>query len=184
MGGALDNMSQSFQLAQVFDALLLGVEQADAVSYINEVFGQFALDGKWSHIGAVSNRLNDILFSKELQDLLKKVGMSKDELLRTVWEKMREEETSKVSKIPTIEKIAENLTSRNYQNKKLRNELNKKDVVFEQYVLDGKHTYTHKGEDDAKVADDIISKIVTDLSSKYPGISKKLQSISNDTKGC
>lgn len=183
-GGTMTKVMNKFDIAQVFDALLLGVEQADAVSYINEVFGQFALDGKWSHIGAVSDRLNDILFSKELQDLLKKVGMDKDELLRIVWEKMREEETSKVSKIPTIEKIAENLTSRNYQNKKLRNELNKKDVVFEQYVLDGEHTYSHKGEDDAKVADDIISKIVTDLSGKYPGMSKELQSISNDTKGC
>lgn len=183
-GGTMTKVMNKFDIAQVFDALLLGVEQADAVSYINEVFGQFALDGKWSHIGAVSDRLNDILFGKELQDLLKKVGMDKDELLRTVWEKMREEETSKVSKIPTIEKIAENLTSRNYQNKKLRNELNKNDVVFEQYVLDGEHIYTHKGEEDAKVADDIISKIVTDLSGKYPGMSKELQSIVNDTKGC
>ena len=183
-GGTMTKVMNKFDIAQVFDALLLGVEQADAVSYINEVFGQFALDGKWSHIGAVSDRLNDILFGKELQDLLKKVGMDKDELLKTVWEKMREEETSKVSKIPTIEKIAENLTSRNYQNKKLRNELNKKDVGFEQYVLDGKHTYTHKGEDGAKVADDIISKIITNLSGKYPGISKELQSISNNTKGC
>lgn len=183
-GGTMTKVMNKFDIAQVFDALLLGVEQADAVSYINEVFGQFALDGKWSHIGAVSDRLNDILFGKELQNLLKKVGMDKEELLRTVWEKMREEETSKVSKIPTIEKIAENLTSRNYQNKKLRSELNKKDVVFEQYVLDGKHVYIHKGEEDAKVADDIISKIVTDLSGKYPGLSKELQSISNDTKGC
>lgn len=183
-GGTMTKVMNKFDIAQVFDALLLGVEQADVVSYINEVFGQFALDSKWSHIGAVSDRLNDILFGKELQDLLKKVGMDKDELLKTVWEKMREEETSKVSKIPTIEKIAENLTSRNYQNKKLRNELNKNDVGFEQYVLDGKHVYIHKGEEDAKVADDIISKIVTDLSSKYPGLSKELQSISNDTKGC
>jgi len=145
-GGTMTKVMNKFDIAQVFDALLLGVEQADAVSYINEVFGQFALDGKWSHIGAVSDRLNDILFSKELQDLLKKVGMDKDELLRTVHTTMTKDMTERAANnVPTVEAIANILTDRNHQNKVLRSKLKSKNIVFEQYVLDGKHTYVHKG---------------------------------------
>ena len=194
-GGTMTEVMNKFDIAQVFDALLLGVNQADAVSFINEVFGKFALSDEWSHIGAISDRLSDIVMGKELEDILAEVNkgesvknqLTKEKLFGEVKAKLREEEgNKKVSKIPTVEKIAENMAARNYQNKKLRNELSENDIGFEQYVLDGKHVYKHTGKESTKGGSDIINKIIGDLKTKYKtgAVPEALNSIAEDLKGC
>lgn len=194
-GGTMTEVMNKFDIAQVFDALLLGVNQADAVSFINEVFGKFALSDEWSHIGAISDRLSDIVMGKELEDILTEVNkgksvknqLTKEKLFGEVEAKLREEEgNKKVSKIPTVEKIAENMAARNYQNKKLRSELGENDIGFEQYVLDGKHVYKHTGKESTKGGSDIIDKIIGDLKTKYKtgAVPEVLNSIAEDLKGC
>lgn len=194
-GGTMTKVMNKFDIAQVFDALLLGVNQADAVSFINEVFGKFALSDEWSHIGAISDRLSDIVMGKELEDILTEVNkgkstgnqLTKSKLFAEVEAKLREEEgNKKVSKIPTVEKIAENMAARNYQNKKLRSELGENDIGFEQYVLDGKHVYKHTGKERTKGGSDIIDKIIGDLKTKYKtgAVPEALNSIAEDLKGC
>lgn len=194
-GGTMTKVMNKFDIAQVFDALLLGVNQADAVSFINEVFGKFALSDEWSHIGAISDRLSDIVMGKELEDILTEVNkgkstgnqLTKSKLFAEVEAKLREEEgNKKVSKIPTVEKIAENMAARNYQNKKLRSELGENDIGFEQYVLDGKHVYKHTGKESTKGGSDIINKIIGDLKTKYKtgAVPEALNSIAEDLKGC
>ena len=174
-GGTMTEVMNKFDIAQVFDALLLGVNQADAVSFINEVFGKFALSDEWSHIGAISDRLSDIVMGKELEDILAEVNkgkstdnqLTKGKLFAEVEAKLRKEEgNKKVSKIPTVEKIAENMAARNYQNKKLRSELGENDIGFEQYVLDGKHMYKHTGKESTK--DVIVNKaeLITSMAEK------------------
>ena len=194
-GGTMTEVMNKFDIAQVFDALLLGVNQADAVSFINEVFGKFALSDEWSHIGAISDRLSDIVMGKELEDILAEVNkgkstdnqLTKGKLFAEVEAKLRKEEgNKKVSKIPTVEKIAENMAARNYQNKKLRSELGENDIGFEQYVLDGKHMYKHTGKESTKGGSDIIDKIIGDLKDRYKNkkLSEALNSIAEDLKGC
>ena len=194
-GGTMTRVMNEFDIAQVFDALIIGVNQADAVSFINEVFGKFALSNEWSHIGAVSDRLSDIVFGRDLDSLIDEINktgkgkpFTKEELFQTVENILRKEEgDKKVSKIPTVEKITENMAVRNYQNKKLRSELNENDVGFEQYVLDGKHVYNHTGKESAKGGSDIIDKIVAELTSKNKNnkmFVDMLNSISADVKGC
>lgn len=194
-GGTMTEVMDKFDIAQVFDALLLGVNQADAVSFINEVFGKFALSDEWSHIGAISDRLSDIVMGKELEDILAEVNkgksadsqLTKGKLFAEVEAKLRKEEgNKKVSKIPTVEKIAENMAARNYQNKKLRSELGENDIGFEQYVLDGKHTYKHTGKESTKGGSAIIDKIIGDIKDRYKNkkLSEALNSIAEDLKGC
>lgn len=194
-GGTMTEVMNKFDIAQVFDALLLGVNQADAVSFINEVFGKFALSDEWSHIGAISDRLSDIVMGKELEDILAEVNkgkstdnqLTKSKLFAEVKAKLREEEgNKKVSKIPTVENIAKNMAARNYQNKKLRSELGENDIGFEQYVLDGKHVYKHTGKESTKGGSDIIDKIIGDLKTKYKtgAVPEALNSIAEDLKGC
>ena len=194
-GGTMTEVMNKFDIAQVFDALLLGVNQADAVSFINEVFGKFALSDEWSHIGAISDRLSDIVMGKELEDILAEVNkgesvknqLTKEKLFGEVEAKLREEEgNKKVSKIPTVEKIAENMAARNYQNKKLRSELGENDIGFEQYVLDGKHVYKHTGKESTKGGSDIINRIIGDLKTRYKtgAVPEALNSIAEDLKGC
>lgn len=194
-GGTMTEVMNKFDIAQVFDALLLGVNQADAVSFINEVFGKFALSDEWSHIGAISDRLSDIVMGKELEDILAEVNkgesvknqLTKEKLFGEVEAKLREEEgNKKVSNISTVEKIAENMAARNYQNKKLRSELGENGIGFEQYVLDGKHMYKHTGKESTKGGSDIIDKIIGDLKDRYniKKLSEALNSIAEDLKGC
>lgn len=193
-GGTMTKVMDKFDIAQVFDALLLGVNQADAVSFINEVFGKFALSDEWSHIGAISDRLSDIVMGKELEDILAEVNkgesvknqLTKEKLFREVEAKLREEAGKKVDNLPTVEKIAENMAARNYQNKKLRSELGENDIGFEQYVLDGKHVYKHTGKESTKGGSDIIDKIIGDLKTKYKtgAVPEALNSIAEDLKGC
>lgn len=194
-GGTMTEVMNKFDIAQVFDALLLGVNQADAVSFINEVFGKFALSNEWSHIGAISDRLSDIVMGKELEDILTEVNkgksvknqLTKEKLFGEVEAKLREAEgNKKVSKIPTVENIAKNMAARNYQNKKLRSELGENDIGFEQYVLDGKHVYKHTGKESTKGGSDIINKIIGDLKNKYKtgAVPEALNSIAEDLKGC
>lgn len=193
-GGTMTKVMNKFDIAQVFDALLLGVNQADAVSFINEVFGKFALSDEWSHIGAISDRLSDIVMGKELEDILTEANkgesvknqLTKEKLFIEVESKLREEVGKKVDNLPTVEKIAENMAARNYQNKKLRSELGENDIGFEQYVLDGKHVYKHTGKESTKGGSDIIDKIIGDLKTKYKtgAVPRALNSIAEDLKGC
>ena len=163
-GGTMTEVMNRFDIAQVFDALLLGVNQADAVSFINEVFGKFALSDEWSHIGAISDRLNEVLESEKLDDLLKEVNMSKENLFNMVESKLLKEGV----KNPSVVGIAKVLTDRNKQNKELRSKLSKENVVFEQYVLDGKHVYVHNGakQDSVTTASSLIDEYIKGLNTE------------------
>ena len=161
---------------EVFDAFVIGVNQADVVSDANKDFAEMNLDESWNSLDAVLEAVENM--SESAQEY--------PGLLNAVFESILTDRGYPAGRYETLDTIVGGIHKLNNANKaRIQDFKSRGPVTFEQIVLDKKHAFEYNGiTEKTEAVKDILNKYdVKDADSVIAKISNSLEDILGCTNG-